>query len=593
MSLTWLAFGWVNPAFPADAPAPPETEPAVKRTSSMKLSPIATRFGGNIGYDIEQRSARGASPTLKQRIILNLQGKALTYISKPWIAQVKANLHLTAVKNKFEDSSSSSNSIWGDTGLFLVPYSRYPFEAIITKTQNLSGPGFGSLTNQTTRIDLSQRYTPRDGKERYQLGYNRSKTEDNTPELFRQSEWNFNMGSSRFKSQTLKIDGFRQRNMQQNNSQSSLLNQATVEHRYLPSSEFSLNNNAILRSTYEYSPPGSVLSRNRELNSVMSFQPRQAPYTILGAARVNLANYDYHQNSSYANSANANLSGNYRLSQYINLSASGNVNVSEKDSVRSNNVTTYQAATANYPLASFDLDTYHYNSRIYGTISNRTSSSSSSNILVGSQSGSVQTVSVSPSHSLSRSIMLSSGKLDLRFDQSLLATESTRSQAIARLTHSATANWRRANTSLNLSGRDSRSLNSAQDSFQYINLSAAVSEEINRNSMLSGLLSVQTTRQTSMFSPSTTFTSSSAALHYNHRRAFGVPRLVFDSDLRAYSQAPLPVLVASPNNQGPVDWENSLSYVVGRLTANFKVILSKEGDGKSRSLIWFSVKRYF
>lgn len=595
ISMTWLAFGWVSPAFPADTPAPAETGPAVKPASSLRLSPIVTRFGGNIGYDIEQRSISGASSTLRQRIILNLQGKAITYISKPWIALVKANIHFTATKNKFEDSSSSSNSVWGDTGLFLVPYSRYPFEAIITKTQNLSGPGLGSLTSQTTRLDLSQRYNPKDGKERYQVGYNRSKTEDNAPELFRQSEWNFNMGSSRFKKQTIQIEGFRQHNTRQNNSQSSLLNQATVEHRYLPSAELSLNNNAILRNTYEYLSSGSILSRNREVNSIMSFQPSQAPYTILGTARVNLADYDYQQNPpSYTNTANANLGGNYRPSTYITLSASGNVNVTEKDSVRSRSVYTYQSASANYPIASFDLGGYHYSSRFNSTISNRTSSSYRPNTLVGSQSGSVQTVSVSPSHSLSRGIMLASGKLDLRFDQSFLATESTSSQAIARLTHSAMANWRRANTSLRLSARDSRSLNSTQDTFQYINLDASVSEEINRNSTLSGLLSVQTTRQIGRVLPdSITTTSSSAALHYSHRRAFNVPRLIFDSDLRAYSRASLPVFAASPNNQGPVDWENTLSYVIGRLVADFKVVMSKEGSGKSRSLIWFSVKRYF
>ncbi|MFZ5522952.1 MAG: hypothetical protein ACOY9D_02560 [Pseudomonadota bacterium] len=600
MSLTWLAFGWAYPAFPADEPAtvnPPASAEAgavAKPAAKMRLAPISTRLSGNIGYDIEQRSTSGASPTLRQRIALNLQGRAITYIYKPWIAQVRANLNFIASKNKFQDNSTSNNSILGDTGLFLVPYSRYPFEARITKTQNLSGPGLGTLDYQTTRLDLLQRYAPKEGLERYQLGYNRNKTEDNAPELFRQSEWNFSLGSNRFASQTLLMDGFRQRNTQKNHNQSLQLNQVTAQHRYTPSSQFTVNNNAILRSSYEFAPQNTNILRNRELNNVTSFQPLKAPYTLLGAARVNFSDYQSNQNSTYTKFVNASLGGNYRMSQYITLSASGSVSVSENNSGRSNNLSTYQSATANYPITSFDLDSYHYSSRVNGAITNRTSSSKPSGSSASWQTGSTQTVSVSPSHSLSRRIMLGKGTLDLRFDQMFQATESTRSQAIARLIHSATANLRRDKTSLSLNGRDSRSLNSAEDTFQFLGLNGSIAEEINRNSTISGSLSIQSTRQISASTPnSTTYTSSSANLNYNHRRAFNVSRLSFDSSLRAYSRAPLPVLAASPKNQGPVDWENSLSYVVGLLTADFKVILSKEGDGRSRSLIWFSVKRYF
>jgi hypothetical protein len=599
ISLTWLAFGWATPAFPADGAAEADSPvvaagTADKPAAKMRLAPIITRVGGNIGYDIEQRSASGSSPKLRQRIALTLQGRALTYIYKPWIALVRANLNFIVSKNKYQDSSFANNSIWGDTGLYLVPYSRYPFEARITKTENYSGQGLGSLGYQTTRLDLLQRYTPKEGKERYQLGYIRSKTEDNTPEIFRQSELNFSIGSSRVISNTLLMDGFRQRNTRQYNGDSSQLNQLLARHRYAPSSEFNVNNNAILRSSYEYTQMGPAISRNRELNSVTSYQPKKARYTLLGAARVNFVDYESNNNASFARTANANLGGNYRLSQYIILSASGNATVQENSSNRTTSLTTYQSANANYPLASFDLDTYHYNSRVSGSISNRTSTSRRSGTLVGGEAGSTQTVSINPSHSLSSRISLGKGTLNLRFDQMFNASESTRSQAVARLTHSATASLRRSNTSLTFTGRDSRSLNSAQDTFQYVGLNGSVSEEINRQSSFSGAVSVQSTRQISTTSPdSITRTISSINLQYLHSRAFNIPKLSFASNLRAYSRATLPVLAASPDNQGPVDWENEFTYAVGLLTANFKVVLSKEGDGKSRSLIWFAVKRHF
>ncbi len=600
ISLTWLALGWANTAFPADDSAPAdsavsaEAGTSAKPAAKMRLAPIIFRVGGHIGYDIEQRSVSGSSPTLRQKIALNLQGRALTYIYKPWIAMVRANLNFIASKNKYQDSSYANNSIWGDTGLFLVPYSRYPFEARVTKTQTYSGQGLGSLDYQTTRLDLLQRYTPKDGKERYQVGYIRSKTEDNTPEIFRQSEWNFSIGSNRFKSNTLLMDGFQQRNTQQHNGDSSILNQVLAQHRYVPSSQFTVNNNGIMRSSYEYTQMGSSIYRNRELNNVTSYQPIKARYTLLGTARVNFVDYSFNNNSSYSRIANANLGGNYRASQYVTLSASGNVTVKEDASNRTTTLTTSQIANANYPLASFDLDNYHYNSRVGGSIANRTNSSRQKGALATWESGSVQTVSISPGHSLTGKFIFGKGFLNLKFDQMFQATESTRSQATARLTHSAMAGLRRENTSLTLVGRDSRSMNSAQDSFQFIGLNGSISEEINRQSSFLGNVSVQSTRQISTTRPdSITRTNSSVNLHYIHRRAFNIPRLSFDSSLRAYSQATLPVLAASPDNQGPVDWENSFSYIVGLLTADLKVILSKEGDGKSRSLIWFSVKRYF
>jgi len=599
ISLTWLAFGWATPAFPADG-ADAADSPVVaagtadKPAAKMRLAPIITRVGGNVGYEIEQRSVSGSSPRLRQRIALTLQGRGLTYIYKPWIALVRANLNFTGSKNKFQDSSFANNSIWGDAGLYLVPYSRYPFDARISKTENYSGQGLGSLAYQTTRLDLTQRFTPKEGKERYQLGYIRSKTEDNTPEVFRQSEINFSFGSSRFISNTLLLDGFRQRNTRQYNGDSSQFNQLLGQHRYSPSSQFNVSNNAILRSTYEYTQLGPTLSRNRELNSVTYYQPSKARYNLIGSARVHFVDYESSGNTSYARAANANLGGNYRLSQYITLSASGNANVRENNSSRTTSLSTHQSANANYPLASFDLGNYHYNSRVSGAISNSTSSSRQSGSLIGGQAGSTQTVSINPSHSLSSKIFLGRGTLNLRFDQMLNASESTRSQAIARLTHSATAGLRRGNTALTLTGRDSRSLNSAQDTFQYVGLNGSVSEEINRQSSFSGVVSVQSTRQISTTRPdSITRTNSSLNLHYVHNRAFNIPRLTFDSNLRAYSLATLPVLAASPDNQGPVDWENTFTYKVGLLSADFKVVLSKEGDGKSRSLIWFAVKRYF
>jgi hypothetical protein len=210
----------------------------------------------------------------------------------------------------------------------------------------------------------------------------------------------------------------------------------------------------------------------------------------------------------------------------------------------------------------------------------------------------VQSASINPSHSLSRNTKLNGGSLDLRLNQALSVSESTRSQATSRLTHSAAVNWRRgqgkSDTSLRLSGRDSRSLTSTQDIFQNIEFSATISEEFSRDSNLIGTLSAQAARQVNPLTQSSNVsTSSIALLRYSHQRAFGIPRLIFNSEVRTNSRAIIPVLAANPEEQGPVTWENSLQYHVGRLVSSFKVNLSKSGNGSTQSLIALSLKRFF
>ena len=598
ITLAWLAFGWVRPGFPAEG-APPESAPAEKRTSSLRIAPIAANWGGSIGYDIEQRSYNYGNPILQQRFALDLRGKAVTYIAKPWIALVKGNINFTAYKAKVHDTSSSDNSIYGDIGLFLVPYSRYPFEAILTKNNNLSGPGFGSLVSQSTRLDLTQQYHPRDNKETYRINFYRSLTETPQADNFRLDGLNLNINTSRLSKQTLNIDGTRENSIELKDDTKVQYSNLELDHRYSPSRDLSLYSYGFLTSRYQQTPKFSDGFRIRELNSTFSLRP-PARYYLIGSARVNENDYyNLAQGDSRRRTANGNLAYNYTLSQYIYFYANANANINDSGSERRQTLTTSQSANANYPLATFNLDAYKYNSRISAIIRNVTRSSRFTGTSTQVDKGSNQSISLTPSHSLGRDFLLGNGSLNLGISQSLSLNQSTRSsQATSFFTNSATAYWQHrqgsSNTSLRTSFRDSRPLNNAQNSFQYFNLGASISEGLSRDSTFTGAVEMQSTRQVSnMSSTSLVFTSSNLVLNYSHLRAFGVRRLTFNSNLNAYSRAPIPVMQASPVDQGPITWENTLSYAIGRLVTDFKVYMSKQGDGSTTSFIWFSVKRYF
>lgn len=576
-----------------------------KRSSGYRLAPIATAFGGDIGYDIQQRNSNKTSPLVRQRLVLNLKGRARTYIVKPWIATVSGYVNLTSSKSKTGDSTNASNGVTGSTSLYVVPYSTYPFDASYSKSNSYSGAGFGSLGSTTTRFEMNQRITPRKSFERYQLGYYQSTTETSGPALYRQNGLTLNFLTSRYSNQVMTVGASRTRNHAVNNGTRGQLDFVNFSHRYQPSSEFSISDEASYNGAYYEVPGESIGYRNREANSTASYQPNDKPYSLIGAARTNFSDNSNTGSSSRSKSANANLSGNYRLSTYVRLSASGNVNVSERDSVRTQSITTTQSASLNYPLATFDVDKYHYSSQISASVYNRTSSTERAGYAGSRSSGSTQSASISPSHSLSHSSRLGAGTLSVGLNQSLSASESTTSQARASLNHSATASWNKnqsgTHSSARISGSDRRSLNNTQDSFQFFSVSASVSEEINRNSSLSADISAQASRQLSSGTSSTTadpntsstYNNSSASIHYTHARAFNLRNMKFDSNFRANSRSALPVFSGTETEQGPITWDNTLSYSVGRLISEFSVSLSKEGDGTSQSLIWFSLKRYF
>ena len=591
--LACLASSWMHPAFSADS-STSDAVPAKKRASSWQLAPIATNWGGSIGYDIIQRSNSSSNPVTQQRIILNLKGKGITYISKPWIALVKGTIDFTAYKMRIADSSSSNNNIGGDIGLYLLPYSRFPFDAILSKRESFSGPGFGSLGSQTTRLDLAQRYAPRNKKERYSLTGYRAETVSTAEYSYSSYGYAIAFDTTRLRKQTLSINGTRDYSTRYIDDSKLQFSHFKVDHRFVPTKEISVTSYGSLTSRREYQQ-GTDSNRNRELNSTVIYRP-QAPYYAIGSARLNV--YDA-GGGSQKRLANGNLGFSYKASQHIRLYASANANAYKSDTETKQTLSTTQTVSAGYPLASFSLVGWRYSSRISGSIINSTRNSTVTTSTDSStESSSRQSVSVSPSHGVSRGFPLNGGMFSLSLSQSVSLSESTNSQATGSLGHSAAIGWRRSqgtsNTSINLSGRDSRSLKNTQNSTQFVHLSANITETINRDSKLTGTLAIQSTRSTNVDSTtSLNSTNSNASLTYNHLRAFGIRRLIFSSNLSAFSSAPLPVMQAPPSDQGPIAWDNTLSYTIGKLTSSLKVSLYKQGDGKTSSYIWFSLKRYF
>lgn len=623
MAAGLLACAWASPAFPADAPAPGvpiapatqgsddasldsqppdaamlpdmgETAPATPAadasaapaSSSLRLAPIAIRVGGNLGYDIQQRNSKGGNSRLSQRLVLNLRGKANSYISRPWIAKVNGELGLTSSKNKFDDIGSSSNLLAGIAGVDLVPYSRYPFQARLSRNQTYSGPGIDAPVSQNTRLDMNQAYTPWHKLDSYHAIYYYDIAESQNSKN-RQTGFDLSGETRRFKNQPISSEISRDAEIRDNGG-NNRQTRVKLQHSYSPGAGMSLDNNASMASSYDYEILTASSSRIRELNSTLTWQPNpSSPLTMIGSARVNAVDLGVDARSSHSGTYNAYASANYRHSQYLNMSASGNVNVLETDTARIKKASTTENIAASYPLASSKLGDYAYGSSIGGGLSNITDAT-----------GSRQTLSLSPNHFLNRGMDWGGGKLTQSFSQGWNLSDSTDSKASSRISHAGSLSWSRtrdkSTTNWTLNGRDSRSLSKTQDSVQNFDFTGSVNEEISRYSTLRGQLAIQSSRQLRTETPSTlVYTNSNASLQYGHQQAFGIPRLIFSSGLHAHSRAALPVAVGTPQEQGPISWESTLSYTVGRLVTNFWLSMSKESNGSTQSLIALSLKRYF
>jgi hypothetical protein len=83
-------------------------------------------------------------------------------------------------------------------------------------------------------------------------------------------------------------------------------------------------------------------------------------------------------------------------------------------------------------------------------------------------------------------------------------------------------------------------------------------------------------------------------LSYQHRRAFDVPRLVFDSNLRFISNSYLPGVdeVRIPDGRDDKSWDNRFQYAIGLMQLRLITRVSESRD-QEQALLLFQVRRLF
>ena len=563
-------------------------------------------MGGRIGYDMRRFSGE-MQKTMQRSLIVTVDASTNTYVWEPWFALLGGNLTVSGARSTSDNEAqslsnsnkSSSLAVSGSGQLRVVPYSRYPFEAHVDRTDNRYSSellSVGAYTSQ--RFGFSQRATLENGDALF--AWDRSNQENDANGKTQQDTLQLNL------SHNLELHGFRlaanrSHNRQLTAGDSVSDSNVTLYHSYLPTDSITLDTTfSAHRSNFRIAESGAG-SQMKQVSTVGFWRPEEIPLTVTGTARMLGMEADFvsAEASGFAStakmrSANMGIGASYNLNERTSMNALANVNTTQGqsgDPVSTRNV----SAGVTYIPETIEIGAFRY----------QWNANASANHSVVPEATTTQ-LTLQLSHSVNRAFELGeTSTLNFEANQSLAARfgnsgpviglESTR-----QVTHGASVSWNRRSEDgtgtamIRLSASDSRALDGYRDYFQMINLQASSSLATSSTTSWSGNLTIQSIRQggenpmrmdSSMQNANpyslgeNTYnggftTTSSGSITYQNNRLFRVRQLRFVSDLRLNGQALLP-LFGGPQSQELAAWDNRLDYLLGRTTLRVAGLISR------------------
>ncbi len=614
-----LACVWQRAAVAALPPAvgsePAPTTGSAQPVEKIDLQLPSFRFDGRLSYDARRDTWSGSTASQQAaKVTLGVQADAPIW--RPWFGKLTGRIEFTAYRDSAQSNSiSGSDSVSGrsvlavgSARLTLFPMSTFPFEAHFDRSDSRTSTVLSALDGYSSQtVGFSQNNRWNGGN--LMVGADR-RSQTSLVDAYRQDVLQMALSFTPAPSHSVQVNAQGQRNRRENTGEFSEQNTLYALHSFNPSFEFGLQNTLdLIRSRYLLAQQGqpqssqsSNTSRQLQLNSYGVWRPQGKPYSGQAGVRLLTFNSDWDSGATDASSVgalmrsfNVNAAGTYTVSPALNLNAGANVNLT--NSAGKQEITTSQMVGFNYVPATIALGPYQYGWTTGSSLTNRTDHDDAGRQLI-----------VQLGHTLSRNIEVGQGAtLSAQISQQGSATGDSARGHTRELTHSGVLSYSTsmgaASTLLQLSAHDARSWGLNPSFFQMVNAQATGNLRTGRFSSWSGSLTIQTTRQRYglAFDPNHPdsvimvdngdgfVTTSSGSLGYQNGQVFGVPRLVFFSDLRLNGQALLPLL-GGPIEQETAAWENRLEYTIGRVFLRFNTRAGKTGGNWNRSLL-FTVTR--
>lgn len=604
-----------NPALvgeiPDDDDLLPEESPVgtgkeAARKPRWRLAPIL--WGGTLSETVTRYEDEDGANRLSLQHRVAVRGQS--FIMAPWFARVNGNLNLSLLQleNTAGDGAAKERqdgtSVSGGMGLYLFPFSRFPFQASVDVTDSRTT---GELTNTeytSTRVSLRQDYRPPKSNDRYSAGYDRSVVEDQSggrdtvDRLF--ANHFRTVGAHTWNAEGNLAWSERDR---EDTTDNRIFN-ATVRHTWRPDAPYHVDNNASVNDTRFGGGLTDVNSRFLQLTSNLSWQPAaERPLNVNAGGFLYGVDGDVNDDQRMAVLVGANAGVSYAWTPHLNVN--GALSLSHNNSPNSSSSAAYQTAGVNYTPATVKLGNFSY---AWGT------GASLSNNWASTQ-GTSRNLGLTANHSLSRVWRISaSSSLSAGISQAGNVNQGSGAIEIATrsLSHNANLTWQystaQGSLSSGLNASESRSWGDNPSRFQTLNLNVNGQMPLSRYSFLTANISLQSTRNHSRFFLDNTDGTTTEIVQdsesdgafgnvgYTHSRLFGVRNLRYSLLFNINT-----IAEGRTREQGNPDalpdrvdksLEQRVDYRIGRLNANLTHRLA-EIAGKRSSSLTLSVGRDF
>ena len=575
-------------AIRAQAPTPYLT--AANVSERWQLAPIG--YWGDLAYDFRRTSIEGQPRFTRNSAIVNLN--ASTYVYEPWVAIVTAGLGLTASRLLGGELASGDRFATGYAKLNVFPMSRFPFEARFLRSNSAIDSDLGAdQSYRLTRYGLSQRYRSEDGGAQYSASFDRFSQDSTTVGKDIQDALQFDVNTRVRRNHELQLLGILNHNQRVNTGERNDYETIVARHTFRPDPTLSWETSANFTHTDSRFAFAENELRIFQLNSIAFWRPTGQPVMANGSVRLFSLENGSGQNSVGTTAINVSAGVNYTVSR--SWRAFGDISITDAGAPGKHDRSMIGTFGTTYQGNTIELSKYRYDWSVgeTGIFSNGAADRNglSFNSLLG--------------HSLNRAFFFGNGNaITFNVAQNLSAITGAQAEASQQLFNSGSITWNKIEPESNsssfvrLSASDSRYLDGQRETFQLLNLQLTHNVEFGRTRTFSGNLTLQATRRVSErpgFENSVNAgkpePTASADLNYRHQKVFGIPRMVFFSQLLLNRQELVQPLGA-PIEREFRSWENRLDYNIGRLETRLLARLA-DVDRAQRWLLMFRVIRRF
>lgn len=512
-----------------------------------------------------------------------------SFVWQPWFASIGGGLDLSLV-DTYGESHNSTTLLGGNLNLTLFPASRFPTFGFVSVSDTRTDVDLASAPDREvrrTRFGLRQTYQALTGGSRFAARIDRTIEEGTDDQQQAVIDQGALFGSFLTERQRFSGD-LSFRSLERDLNEEELFELiGTVSHNARPTDTVTVDSFATYTDTRAESTLTDVKNRTLQGNSLALWRPHRIPLTVSGTVRVTAARREQDGTGNDNTSGNLALGADYLLNRLTRVS--GNVSANFSDGRGSST----QGATVSYNPDSLGLGSFTYNWFTSSTLSNE----------VGNQAGDRTILGALFGHGVTRARPFAGApawSLSLAANNTLSGSMDTLNGGAATVglngsvgvSHAAANGLTNARLDATATYSDgaSRQFATGDNNFQSVTFNFDHRTEISNHSQWNAVVATGWNRQ-DFGGAATTTEFSNMNVGYTNSRLFGVPRMLFRSQLSARTiRLFFSDLTGEENTD--IRWENRFDYFIGKLETRLTATWSRVGARDDYSVL-LTVSRRF